>query len=77
MSTLSRDTISDPASIRMPRNLPRRIKMPSNLPHRVKTAFNKARESGDLTYYPTQVTVLNVNSIPVSLLQLPYPGRCH
>ncbi|KAJ9132656.1 ATP adenylyltransferase [Coniochaeta hoffmannii] len=44
-----------------------RIKPPPNLPQLVKTAFNKARESGDLIYYPTEVTLLNVNSIPFQL----------
>lgn len=49
----------------------RRIQAPPNLPQLVKTAFNKARESRDLTYFPTQVTVLNVNSIPVRFLLTP------
>ncbi|GKT47589.1 diadenosine 5',5'''-P1,P4-tetraphosphate phosphorylase 2 [Colletotrichum spaethianum] len=43
------------------------IKAPVNLPELVKAAFSKARSNGDLTYYATQVTVLNANSIPVSL----------
>ncbi|KAB5515498.1 ATP adenylyltransferase-domain-containing protein [Coniochaeta sp. 2T2.1] len=43
------------------------IQVPANLPALVKNAFNKARASGDLTYFPTQVTVLKVNSIPFQL----------
>jgi len=41
------------------------VKVPPNLPELVRTAFNKARASGDVNFYPTQVTILNVNSIPV------------
>jgi len=40
-------------------------KIPPDLPDLVKTAFNKAREAGDLTYFPTQVAILKANSIPV------------
>ncbi|KAK1486775.1 inositol phospholipid synthesis protein Scs3p [Colletotrichum tamarilloi] len=43
------------------------IKAPVNLPELVKAAFNKARSNGDLTYYATQVTVLNANSTPFQL----------
>jgi ATP adenylyltransferase len=43
-----------------------RIKAPSNLPELVKSTFTKARSEGDLHYFPTQVTILNVDSIPVS-----------
>lgn len=46
------------------------IKAPVNLPELVKAAFNKARSNGELTYYATQVTVLNANSTPVSLSAL-------
>lgn len=42
-----------------------RIKAPSNLPELVRAVFNKARASGDITYYPTQVAILPANSIPV------------
>ncbi len=41
------------------------VKAPSNLPDLVKAAFATAHESGHLTYFPTQVAVLRVNSIPV------------
>ncbi|CEI38614.1 hypothetical protein FVEN_g4826 [Fusarium venenatum] len=44
-----------------------RIKAPSNLPELVKTTFTKARSEGDLHYFPTQVAVLNVDSIPFQL----------
>ncbi|OIW33105.1 hypothetical protein CONLIGDRAFT_676913 [Coniochaeta ligniaria NRRL 30616] len=44
-----------------------RIRTPPNLPALVKTAFNEARATGDLTYFPTQVSVLHVNSIPFQL----------
>jgi hypothetical protein len=44
-----------------------RLKAPSNLPELVKSTFTRARSEGDLHYFPTQVTVLNVDSIPVSL----------
>lgn len=50
-----------------------RIRAPSNLPELVKSTFTKARSEGDLHYFPTQVTVLNVDSIPVSLSQLENP----
>ncbi|KAI8964057.1 HIT-like protein [Daldinia sp. FL1419] len=40
---------------------------PQNLPELVKAAFNAARVNGDLTYYPTQVTILTPNSIPFQL----------
>ncbi|KAK1982376.1 ATP adenylyltransferase [Colletotrichum cereale] len=43
------------------------VKAPANLPELVKAAFSKARSNGDLTYYATQVTVLNANSIPFQL----------
>lgn len=46
------------------------IRAPVNLPELVKAAFSKARSNGDLTYYATQVTVLDANSTPVSLSAL-------
>lgn len=49
-----------------------RVNIPFNLPELVKSAFNKARKNGDLNFYPTQVTLLNINSIPVSPPP-PYP----
>lgn len=57
-----------------------RIKAPSALPDLVKSAFAKARSEGDLHYYPTQVTVLKANNIPVSpcqrsLLSPAFSGR--
>ncbi|CAM1505208.1 Fc.00g108450.m01.CDS01 [Cosmosporella sp. VM-42] len=44
-----------------------RIKAPSHLPELVKSAFARARSEGDLHYYPTQVTILQVNNIPFQL----------
>lgn len=43
-------------------------KVPANLPELVKTAFQRARASGDVHFFPTQVTLLNVNSVPVRSL---------
>ncbi len=40
---------------------------PPNIPSLVQAAFNKARVTGDVTYYPTQVAVLTPRSIPVSI----------
>ncbi|CAG9943979.1 unnamed protein product [Clonostachys rosea f. rosea IK726] len=44
-----------------------RIKAPAELPELVRAAFSKARSSGDLHFFPTQVTLLNVDSIPFQL----------
>lgn len=41
------------------------IKAPPRLPELVKSAFAKARDSGDLTYFPTQVADISISSIPV------------
>ncbi|KAL2163988.1 hypothetical protein VTH06DRAFT_3201 [Thermothelomyces fergusii] len=43
------------------------VKVPANLPELVKAAFNRARSSGDVHFFPTQVTLVNVNSIPFQL----------
>lgn len=45
-----------------------RIKAPSNLPELVKSTFTRARSEGDLHYFPTQVAILNVDSIPVRII---------
>jgi hypothetical protein len=47
-------------------------KVPANLPELVKAAFNRARANGDVHFYPTQVTLVNVNSVPVCLRSLHY-----
>ncbi|KAM0259845.1 hypothetical protein ACHAQJ_003089 [Trichoderma viride] len=44
-----------------------RLKAPSNLHELVKTTFSKARSANELHYFPTQVTILHVNSIPFQL----------
>ncbi|KAL8303249.1 hypothetical protein RB600_006934 [Gaeumannomyces tritici] len=44
-----------------------RIRAPANLPELVKNTFNKAKSNGDVNFYPTQATVLHVNSIPFQL----------
>ncbi|KAK4238969.1 pectate lyase superfamily protein-domain-containing protein [Achaetomium macrosporum] len=43
------------------------VKVPANLPELVRTAFNRARASGDVHFFPTQVTLVNVNSVPFQL----------
>ncbi|KAK3682220.1 inositol phospholipid synthesis and fat-storage-inducing TM-domain-containing protein [Podospora appendiculata] len=40
---------------------------PTNLPELVRSAFNSAKTSGALNYYPTQVALLDVNSVPFQL----------
>ncbi|KAK0717715.1 HIT-like domain-containing protein [Lasiosphaeria miniovina] len=40
---------------------------PKNLPELVRTAFNRARASGDVNFYPTQAAVLDLNSVPFQL----------
>ncbi|KAL8369956.1 hypothetical protein RB595_000353 [Gaeumannomyces hyphopodioides] len=44
-----------------------RIRAPANLPELVRTTFNKAKSNGDVNFYPTQATILHVNSIPFQL----------
>ncbi|EHK15330.1 uncharacterized protein TRIVIDRAFT_174968 [Trichoderma virens Gv29-8] len=44
-----------------------RLKAPSNLHELVKTAFSKALSTSELHYFPTQVTILHINSIPFQL----------
>ncbi|KAL7934970.1 ATP adenylyltransferase domain-containing protein [Trichoderma chlorosporum] len=44
-----------------------RLKVPANLHELVKTTFSKALSINELHYFPTQVTVLHVNSIPFQL----------
>ncbi|KAK5989841.1 Diadenosine 5',5'''-P1,P4-tetraphosphate phosphorylase 2 [Cladobotryum mycophilum] len=48
-----------------------RLKAPANLHELVKSAFAKARATGELHYFPTQVTILPVNSIPFQLRYSP------
>ncbi|KAK1833564.1 bifunctional AP-4-A phosphorylase/ADP sulfurylase [Podospora conica] len=53
---------------------------PRNLPELVKAAFSRARASSDVNFYPTEATILNVNSLPFqlrfspSLANKPKPG---
>lgn len=42
-----------------------RLKAPADLPELVRTAFAKALSDGELHYFPTQVTILHANSVPV------------
>ncbi|KAH7170164.1 HIT-like domain-containing protein [Dactylonectria macrodidyma] len=44
-----------------------RLKVSSGLPDLVKSTFARARSEGDLQYYPTQATIIQVNSIPFQL----------
>jgi len=39
--------------------------VPSNLPDLVKEKFNAAKEAQELTFWPTQVFILNLNGVPV------------
>ncbi|KAK4201939.1 FIT family protein scs3 [Triangularia verruculosa] len=50
-----------------PDKMPLKPPLPTNLPSLVKTAFTNAVASKDVNFYPTQVTILNVNSIPFQL----------
>ena len=50
--------------------------VPHNLPGLVKAAFIRAKSSGDLTYYPTQVAVLTPGSLAVSA-RVPGARRGH
>ncbi|KAI0199631.1 HIT-like domain-containing protein [Astrocystis sublimbata] len=45
--------------------------VPANLPNLVREAFTKAQASGDLSYYPTQVAILTVGSLPFQLRYAP------
>ena len=46
-------------------DMPRLPRVPRDLPELVRNAFRRACDSGDVNFYPTQVTLLDVNSIPV------------
>ena len=54
-----------PADGMAPARLPKIPKIPANLPELVSTAFHRARASGDVHFFPTQVALVNVNSLPV------------
>ncbi|PTB75670.1 putative bis-tetraphosphatase [Trichoderma longibrachiatum ATCC 18648] len=43
------------------------LKAPSNLHEAVKATFSKALAANELHYFPTQVTILHINSIPFQL----------
>ncbi|KAK3302653.1 inositol phospholipid synthesis and fat-storage-inducing TM-domain-containing protein [Chaetomium strumarium] len=43
------------------------VRVPANLPELVRTAFNRARVNGDVHFFETQVTLVNVNSVPFQL----------
>lgn len=40
-------------------------KVPANLPELVRAKFNTAKANGDVNFYPTQVAVLKIGSVPV------------
>ncbi|KAK4143108.1 histidine triad-like protein [Dichotomopilus funicola] len=44
-----------------------RARIPANLPDLVSKAFHSARDTGDVHFFPTQVTLVNVNSLPFQL----------
>lgn len=52
-----------------PGDMPLRMRMaaniPANLPDLVRGAFSRAVASGDVFFFPTHVTLIAVNSIPV------------
>ncbi|KAJ6446772.1 FIT family protein scs3 [Purpureocillium lavendulum] len=50
-----------------PSTMSRAIRAPANLPELVKAAFARARQDGDLHFFPTQVTVLPVGPVPFQL----------
>lgn len=41
------------------------VKVPANLPELVRAKFNTAKANGDVNFYPTQVAVLQLGSVPV------------
>ncbi|KAK5659714.1 hypothetical protein OQA88_925 [Cercophora sp. LCS_1] len=47
------------------------IKAPANLPSLVKTAFHRAVSSGDVSFFPTHVALLSINSNPFQLRYSP------
>lgn len=47
------------------------IKVPANLPELVRAKFNTAKANGDVNFYPTQVAVLKLGSVPVCLRRPP------
>ncbi|KAH6624121.1 histidine triad-like protein [Chaetomium sp. MPI-SDFR-AT-0129] len=49
-----------------PDSMPR-ARIPANLPDLVSKAFHSARATGDVHFFPTQVTLVNVNSVPFQL----------
>lgn len=46
------------------------IVIPSNLPELVREKFKAAKDAQELTFWPTEVSILHVNSVPVSCLPL-------
>lgn len=52
------------------------IKVPANLPELVRAKFNTAKANGDVNFYPTQVAVLKLGSVPVCL-RCPLQGGHH
>ncbi|EPE10804.1 ap4a phosphorylase ii [Ophiostoma piceae UAMH 11346] len=48
---------------------------PKNLPELVRSAFVRARTTGDLIFFPTQVALLRINGIPFQLRFAPSLGK--
>lgn len=51
------------------------LRAPAHLPSLVKTAFANAKATGDLSYFPTQVALLKLNSVHVRSRRL-YQSFC-
>ena len=56
---------SDTVPTEMPDKMP--LLAPRNLPLLVKTAFDRALASKSLVFYPTEVALVRVNSVPVGV----------
>ena len=46
------------------------VLIPSNLPELVKEKFNAAKDAQELTFWPTEVSIVHINGVPVSHLPL-------
>ena len=48
------------------------ITIPESLPELVSERFQSAKQAGDLLFWDSEVALLNVNGIPVSILSWEY-----